>query len=158
MIEESAIVISSDNDIIVIETQKKSSCGSCSVNKTCGTGIISKYFSPKTIEFSIKNTINAKVGDAIIVGINERVFLLGSFLMYILPLLFILGFALIGDFIAGLVEFANSEFFVIIMACIGFVSSFGFMRYLLNNKLNLLQFNPELIRKVDIIKTNSHVI
>jgi len=147
MIEESAQVISSHDDIIVIETQKKTSCGSCSINKACGTGIVSNYFKPKTIEFNLKNTINAKVGDTIIVGINERVFLFGSFLLYILPLLFILGFAVVADLISIQLNFINPELFIIVMAAIGFISSSFCIRYLLKNKLNLLQYNPELIRK-----------
>ncbi|MFV2061446.1 MAG: SoxR reducing system RseC family protein [Gammaproteobacteria bacterium] len=148
MIEETAKVVSSDDEHIVIEILKKSSCGSCSVNKACGTGIISNYFKPKALEFSIKNTINAKVGDDIIIGINERVFLFGSFLMYILPLFFILCFAVLGDYIASLAALSSPEIFVIVMSGTGFIFSFAFMKYLLKNKLNLLQFNPELIRKL----------
>jgi sigma-E factor negative regulatory protein RseC len=148
MIEESALVISNDGNYIVIEILKKSSCGSCSVNKACGTGIISNYLKPKTIKYSIENTINAKVGDTIIIGINERVFLIGSFLMYILPLFFMLLFAILGDFIATKATLMNSEIFVILMSGTGFIFSFVFMRYLLKNKLNLLHFNPELIRKL----------
>ncbi|MFV1985491.1 MAG: SoxR reducing system RseC family protein, partial [Thiohalomonadales bacterium] len=124
MIEESAIVTSCNNERIVVATQKQTSCGSCSVNKACGTGIISNYFKVKTIEFSLENTINAKTGDTIIVGINERVFLYGSFLMYILPLLFMLCFAILGDYIANLIAIDNIELFVIIMSAIGFVLSF----------------------------------
>lgn len=148
MIEEKAIVISGNNEHIVIETQKKTSCGSCSINKTCGTGIISTYFKPKTIVFNLENTIGAKIGDTIIVGINERVFLFGSFLMYILPLLFILCFAVLGDYIIKHAIIVNAEFFVIALSGAGFVLSFVFTRFLLKNKLDLLQFNPELIRKI----------
>ncbi|VAW93532.1 hypothetical protein MNBD_GAMMA22-764 [hydrothermal vent metagenome] len=148
MIEEKAKVISTCGDSIVIETQKKTSCGSCRVNKTCGTGIISKYLTPKTVSYNIKNTINAKVGDKIIVGINERVFLFGSFLVYILPLLFILIFALVADYIANQFALVNTESLVILMSGVGFIFSIVFMRYLLKNKLNLLQFNLELIRKI----------
>jgi len=148
MIEESALVVSADNNEIVIEILKKSSCGSCNVNKACGTGIISNYLKPKSIKVNLENTVDAKVGDTIIVGINERVFLLGSFLMYILPLFFILAFALLGDFIANISRVNHTEFFIIVMSGIGFVFSFILMRVLLKNKLNLLQFNPELIRKI----------
>ncbi len=148
MIEETAIVVSSDNEQIIIETQKKTSCGSCRVNKSCGTGIVSNYFTPTPVEFKLKNTIQANVGDTIIVGINERIFLFGSFLMYILPLLFVLGFAMLGDYIATIATFSNPELFVILMSGFGFISSFIFMRFILKNKLNLLQFNPELIRKL----------
>ncbi len=148
MIEETAKVVSVDNEQIIIKTHKKTSCGSCSVNKSCGTGIISNYLTPKTVEFKLENTIKAKVGDTIIVGINERVFLFGSFLMYILPLLFILVFAMFGDYIATIANFNNVELFVITMSGFGFVSSFAFIRFVLKNKLNLLQFNPELIRKI----------
>ncbi len=148
MIEEKAIVVSIRDDNIVIETQKKSSCGSCSANKACGTGIVANYLKPKTVTFNIKNTINAQIGDQIVVGINERIFLFGSFLMYILPLLFILCFALIGDYVAKQAALIDSELWVILMSGLGFILSIVFMRYLLKNKLNLLQFNPELIRKI----------
>ncbi len=148
MIEESAIVISADAGDITFEIQKTTSCGSCSVNKACGTGIISNYLKPQTIQYTIKNTIQAKVGDSIVVGINEKAFLFGSFLMYILPLFFILSFAVLGDYIATKAALINSDIFVIVMSGTGFIFSFVFMKYLLKNKLNLVRFNPELIRKI----------
>lgn len=87
MIEESVEVIAIEGDTLVLQAQRKTSCQSCSVQKGCGTSVLSQWLGKKTSEFRVENTTNAQIGDSLVVGIAENSLLQGSLLVYFLPLL-----------------------------------------------------------------------
>ena len=94
MIEEHAIILSLDNassDSITtttatLEIERKTACGICGQTRGCGNSIWGKLFSHQSSAFKALNRINAKVGDSVIVGINEQALLKSALLLYILPL------------------------------------------------------------------------
>ena len=99
MIEESAHVISVEGDNAWVETERRSSCGSCSA-KGCGTGALSKVLGAKKQQMKVRNPVGAKAGDVVVLGIEEGVLLKGSLMVYILPLLLMLAGGLFGEALA----------------------------------------------------------
>lgn len=99
MIEESAQVISVEGEHAWVETERRSSCSSCST-KGCGTGALSKVLGAKTQRMKVRNPVDAAAGDAVIVGIDEAILLKGSLFVYIVPLLLMLVGGLFGETIA----------------------------------------------------------
>lgn len=97
MIEESARVIEVNGTQLVLEAEIKTSCQSCSAKKGCGTSLLSEHVARKMTRFTITNTLNASVDDEIIVGLPEAAMLRGSLLVYLFPLLGMLGAALFAD-------------------------------------------------------------
>lgn len=87
MIEEQATVIDREGDYVWVQTQRQSSCGQCSVKGGCGTQVLSKVLGNKTSHVRCLNSHDVKIGDRVIIGIEESALLSGSFLMYLLPLL-----------------------------------------------------------------------
>ena len=120
MITEQATVISSDKKGTWIETQRKSSCGQCSANKGCGTSVLSKVIGNKFSTMKAINKIDAKVGDKVIIALNEGSLLKGAFMTYMLPLLYIFAFSWLGQFCASLFSLDNNELLIIIFAISGF--------------------------------------
>ncbi|MFV9614845.1 MAG: SoxR reducing system RseC family protein [Gammaproteobacteria bacterium] len=98
MIEEQAQVIEIKGNLLLLQAQTQSACGSCSVSKGCGTSLLAKVVGRKFTHFQAENNINAKVGDTVVVGIAEDALLKGSLMMYILPILCMLFFALLADY------------------------------------------------------------
>jgi len=103
MIEEQAIVTDCDKDFVWVQTQRKSSCGQCSVKEGCGTQVLSKVFGNKSSHVRCLyphnvSSQNIKIGDRVIIGLEESALLSGSFLVYFLPLLMMI-------FCAGLMVF-----------------------------------------------------
>ena len=99
MIEERAVVVSinmvsldnvsSDsnlNHIATLEIERKTACGLCGQTRGCGNSIWGKLFAHQSTAFKAQNRINAKVGDSVIVGINEQALLKSAMLLYIVPL------------------------------------------------------------------------
>lgn len=94
MIEEQGRVIECDGDAAWVEANRNSSCHGCS-SGGCGTGTLAKLFGQKTTRFYVGNPISAVVGDRVILGIDERVMLVGAMRLYLLPLLAMLSAAIL---------------------------------------------------------------
>ena len=99
MIEETAHVVETQGEYAWVETERRSSCGSCSA-KGCGTGALSKILGRRSQRLKVLNPIDAKAGDTVVLGIHEQALLKGSLAVYIVPLLAMLGGALLGEGLA----------------------------------------------------------
>lgn len=90
MIEERAVILSLDNALgdstATLEIERKTACGLCGQTRGCGNSIWGKLFAHQSTAFKAQNRINAKVGDSVVVGINERALLKSAVLLYMLPL------------------------------------------------------------------------
>ena len=92
MIEERAIILSLEiepsatDSTATLEIERKIACGLCGQTRGCGNSIWGKVFAHQSTAFKAQNRINAKVGDSVIVGINEKALLKSALLLYILPL------------------------------------------------------------------------
>jgi sigma-E factor negative regulatory protein RseC len=99
MIEESAHVVESEGEYAWVETERRSSCGSCSA-KGCGTGALSKILGRRSQRLKVLNPVDAKPGDEVVLGIREQALLQGSLAVYIVPLLAMLAGGLLGKALA----------------------------------------------------------
>jgi sigma-E factor negative regulatory protein RseC len=92
MIEERAVILSLQSEptqtetTATLEIERKTACGLCGQTRGCGNSIWGKLLGHQTTAFKAQNRINAKVGDSVIVGINEKALLKSALLLYILPL------------------------------------------------------------------------
>ena len=114
MIEERAVILSLEretNDIAsndstaILEIERKTACGLCGQTRGCGNSIWGKLFAHQSTAFKAQNRINAKVGDSVIVGINEKALLKSALLLYILPLVTML----IGAILASQIHDTNGS-------------------------------------------------
>jgi sigma-E factor negative regulatory protein RseC len=94
MIEERAVILTLDNasgdatlnSTATLEIERKTACGICGQTRGCGNSIWGKLFAHQSTAFKAQNRINAKVGDSVIVGINEKALVKSAVLLYMLPL------------------------------------------------------------------------
>ncbi|MCV2883247.1 SoxR reducing system RseC family protein [Aestuariibacter sp. AA17] len=143
MIEEIGIVKEIDKDVIWVETQIKTTCGSCHASDNCGTGVVAKAFSPKTDLLKLACSERAEVGQKVKIGIPERTLLHASALVYLLPVfVLVLSASLSGIFWKQLG--LDSEGFIIFSAFFAtFVSFMGVRAYM--QKQTHKGFEPHLI-------------
>jgi sigma-E factor negative regulatory protein RseC len=87
MIKEEAIVVACDKDKAEIEIIRTKPCGLCGQTQGCGIGLWGKIFSHKKNNIFLVNHINAKVGDKVILSIEENYLLRTSLLLYGIPLI-----------------------------------------------------------------------
>lgn len=96
MIEQSAEVVALEQDYAWVETRRQSSCGSCAA-KGCGTGALAQVLGGRPLRLRVRNAASAAVGDRVVLGLEESALVRGSVALYLVPLLALLGGALLGE-------------------------------------------------------------
>ena len=133
MIEERAIILSLESESFLagstaadstatLEIERKIACGLCGQTRGCGNSIWGKLFAHQSTAFKAQNRINAKVGDSVIVGINEKALLKSALLLYILPL----ASMLIGAILATQIHDTNG--YAMLGAVIGLILGFVWVK------------------------------
>ena len=90
MVEEQAIIISTDQNQAALEILRNKPCGLCGQTRGCGLSFWGKLFAHRANTFKAKNHIEAKVGDVVVVGIEESALLFSAVTVYGIPLVFLL--------------------------------------------------------------------
>ena len=152
MIEERAVILSleksshnSSNDsyldsVATLEIERKTACGLCGQTRGCGNSIWGKLFGHQTTAFKAQNRINAKVGQSVIVGINEAAILKSALLLYIVPLCTLFVGALLATY------FWQSDGITMLGAAAGLVSGLLWVKgHTLSNSYFRLQ-QPVILR------------
>jgi len=97
MIEQRATVVAEEGDAVWVETRRDSACGACARNQGCGAVMLAKAFGFASPRLRVPAGEGARLGDRVVIGIDERALVRGSFAAYLAPILFMLGFALLGE-------------------------------------------------------------
>ncbi len=119
MIEETGVVAELKGRHAWVETERRSSCGSCSA-KGCGTGVLAKVVGARRQRVRVENTIGAEAGDTIVLGLREDALLRGSLAVYIVPLLAMLAAAFFGEALAPQWGATDSEAWAATAGLLGF--------------------------------------
>lgn len=97
MIEETAIVLDfegEDHGLVKVSAERQNACDSCNLKAGCGQSAMTKLASGKCIELTVENDLQAKPGDLVLLSIPEQGLLAASLLVYLMPLLLMVGFSL----------------------------------------------------------------
>lgn len=88
MIVESGVVVSAAADgRFLVETRRRSACGSCSVSSGCGTSVIGKITGGKRNIVTVLSPLTLAPGDEVELGLAEGALISGSLIVYGVPLL-----------------------------------------------------------------------
>lgn len=100
MIEERALVMSVNNDnpevpLAYLEIERRSACGLCGQTRGCGNRVWGKLLAHQQAGFLASNTFGAHIGQHVVVAVDERAVMYAALLLYMLPLVTMLGTAAI---------------------------------------------------------------
>ncbi|EAV47002.1 MAG: SoxR reducing system RseC family protein [Nitrosomonadales bacterium] len=143
MIEEQAVVIFKEDDQVSVEIMRTKPCGLCGKTQGCGNSIWGKIFSHKRNKLSIKNNIGVKVGDRVMLTIEENYLLRSSLLLYGLPLLFLF----IGMVFMDTITQKNSDLWVLVGAIFGMLSGLILVKFLARKNHDRL-YKEAMITKI----------
>jgi len=153
MIEEPAIVIESRGDLARVETQRKTTCGGCAATNTCGTSVLAKVFGQKRTILTVRNPIGADAGEQVILGLPEASLPKASFLLYILPLLSLLIFSLLGEWAWGLFFATSTEPAAIVCGLLGLLMGLKGVGLYTRNNTNQ-KYQTVILRRADQATVN----
>lgn len=100
MLEEHATVVALDNEYAQLEIIRKKPCGLCGKTRGCGVSMWGKLFNHRQKPLRLHNDIGAKVGDDVVIGIQEDAFLKSTLYLYGIPLMSLLAGAMLGSLFA----------------------------------------------------------
>jgi len=142
MIEEQAVVIKASKERVTLEVVRTKPCGLCGQVRGCGNSIWGKIFSHQSGHIETRNDLNAKLGDIVILGIDERLMLKSSLMLYGVPLLLMfLGMLLANSFAKEMVEL-----YTLIGAVTGLFLGIVMIKRVINEKMQMFYNEAQLIR------------
>lgn len=139
MIEESARVLRVENDTVWVEAIRQSACSSCSAQKGCGHSLLAKAGQQRIEVPVIRNGVDVKENDQVLIGVPEQAVLRSSLLIYGAPLLLMMFLALVAHFLFG------SEGVTALMAFVGLVGGFVYVNWK-SQHLDIAGWQPQIVR------------
>lgn len=145
MIEEQAVVLSVEREYIRVEARASGGCNSCQSAGTCSTGLLSSLFSAKPGHLRVRNTVGARVGDTVTIGLDRLAMVVASLLTYLLPLLMLMAGAIIGESVAKAYASHYSDLFSIAFGIAFVAITFIFNRRIMNTGAMARMLQPRLL-------------
>ena len=121
MIEQQGLVVAVSGEIASVRMGGKNACAACNEGKGCGAGIFGRLLKRKPVVLELQNGPAARVGQSVMVGLPEALFLMLVFNFYLFPLLAGLAGAAIGHYVS--VKFQTDSTVADGLALIGAVSA-----------------------------------
>ena len=146
MIEETALILSCEGEFASIETKPQSSCGGCASSGVCGAGVFSKIFGNKKTVVRVINSIHAKPGDQVIIGLQESALSTVSMVFYLVPIVSMILLAVLGQWLATIFGFTPYDLFAILGGVVGFLAGFGLVRQFAKRVQNDSRYQPVMLR------------
>jgi sigma-E factor negative regulatory protein RseC len=148
MIEETARIIEVQGDFAWVETQRTTTCGSCSANKGCGTAVLAKVLGTRRTRIKVLNTFATKTGEEVIIGLHENALVQGSLAVYAVPLLAMLIFALVGEVFNARLSITQTEGMTIFFGLAGLAGGFLWLRHYAASISKDTRYQPVILRRV----------
>lgn len=147
MIEQNATVVAVEGDAAWVETQRQSACGACAMNKGCGAGLFAKAFGFASPKLRVVATQGVAVGDQVMIGIDERALVRGSFAAYMVPILFMLGFAILSESIITGWFAVESELPTLLSGITGLSTGLLWLRHYTRRIRNDGRYQPVILQR-----------
>jgi len=148
VIEETGLVISVRGDLAEVEGQARSGCGSCAVEGTCGTSLLARYFGPRRLLLQAHNPIGAGPGERVVVGLPKSALLEASVLAYLVPLLAMIGGAVVGAFVAERLVPAYTQLLSVVTGVGGLAASLAWLVGFIRTKSLDERYRPRILRRL----------
>ncbi len=151
MVEQHALVIAIQGQQAQVEIVRQKPCGICGQTKGCGVSIWGKLFAHQTGSFAIDNTLQAKVGDRVILAVEDGTVISIASLAYGMPLVMLLVGGIVGQQFVRLTN--SNDVNALIGAVIGFVVAYALLRRRVNGLSNLNRYQPYMIKVLSDAKS-----
>lgn len=139
MITETGKVVAVEGDKAWVQTIRASACQSCSARAGCGQRALASVSGGRANQVLVINSASARVGDEVVLGIDEQSLLRASLMVYGVPLLLMLAFC-----IAGFQWLGGSDLSAIVGALSGMGVGFLLVRRWQSGASG--QYQPKMLR------------
>ncbi len=148
MLEETARVVRVDDGGVWVETQRSSTCGSCSASKGCGTAAISRALGNRRNIVRVLAGMPLRAGDQVVIGIREQALVKGSLAVYAVPIALLLLGAALGELGAQRLLWQSAEAGSMVLGLSGFAVGLVWLRKFTRRIRSDADFQPVVLRKL----------
>ncbi len=148
IVTETAEVVAVEGENAWVETRRKAVCDACTVQKGCGSGIISRMFRKRT-RIRVPNTLGARIGEQVVIGIEDSALVRASLAVYLMPLVWMLLGALAGQMIAEALGWTRVEGATALFGMLGLAAGFMWLRRYARNAARDHAHQPNLLGFAD---------
>ncbi|MFV2057514.1 MAG: SoxR reducing system RseC family protein [Thiohalomonadales bacterium] len=164
MIEEIAKVESIDvkAGTLTVEVQRQSVCGGCSARGGCGSAVISKVLGRRRSILSVKFVQNdvavgdIVAGDRVVLGLPERALISGSVAVYAVPLIFMISFAILGEFVGRQLTIWDVDTVSALFALLGIIIGIVWLRHFARSIKDNERYQPSVLRVLPQSRVSTH--
>jgi sigma-E factor negative regulatory protein RseC len=101
VIEEQAEVTEVDGDTAWVACRAQQECARCAAGNGCGGGVLGRWLGDRLHRVRVTHDGSIRVGQCVVIGVDERVVLHAAAVVYGVPLLALVGGALVGETVSG---------------------------------------------------------
>ena len=139
MLETNGTVVEVDREFIWVETRPRSACSSCGTGG-CTTSVLARLFGARPSRLRLQNSLQARVGQQVVVGIPDSVLVNASVLAYLVPLLAMLFAGTVAAW-TGLGELAQ-----VAMILSGLLAGIALVGRITGSQRSRARYAPRLLR------------
>lgn len=137
--EEIGEVVKLKNNMAVVRLRRSAACERCGACRLVAADFM---------EADARNSIKAKKGDRVLIELEPRTLLTASFIVYIVPLIFLILGYFVGAWLASFIARANlAEIFAVILGFAFFAFSYLIIREIDRRLASSEQFYP-VVKKI----------
>lgn len=140
MVTKEGIITGSFENKVWVKTIRSKTCDSCDSKDSCETA--SKA---QELTIQLDNSLNASIGDRVVVGFRTAPLLKVTFLLYIFPIILLIAGAAAGDALAMKID-TDPSITSLISGFICFSFAFAVIRVINNAWAKKEEFQPYLMR------------
>lgn len=148
MLEERGIVVKVDEQFATVQTQRLVGCGQCATKAGCGTNNLAEMFGRKYTEIKVANLPAVKVGDTVILGLEEQALVRSALVLYLMPLLGLLAGALAYEMVTRVNQWPHLELLTILSGLIGFAVTLFWVKRLSLSMSSNPRYQPVILEIV----------
>lgn len=139
---KTGIVRGIEGRMALVVTRMESACEGCKVRDTCST----LGGGGANVEVRARNTVGAEAGDVVTISIRSSSMLKASFLVYMVPILAMVGGIVLGHLLSGVIS-VDKNVLVGLFGLLAFSGAFVWLKKKCDKLSGKKEFIPEIISK-----------
>lgn len=150
MIEEQAVVISCEGEFAEVRAERRSSCGGCEAKGVCGTTALARFFGRNGVTLRAHNGIQARPGDAVVVGVDPAMLNRASLAAYLVPIVALILGGLFGEAMGPRLGFEAAEPLSILFGLLGLFAALWWLRRFSARLGGDDRYRPVILRRAPV--------
>lgn len=143
MIEEQAEVSDIDGVHAWVSCRAQQDCPRCAAGQGCGGGLLGRWLGDRLHRVRVVHQGGLSVGDCVVIGLEERMLVRATLIVYGIPLFALFAGAALGGWLGG-----GSEAWTVTGGALGLAGGFSWLKWFSRKIRGDRRYQPVVLRRV----------